>query len=361
MAFGDSLHQYLYPIWKGERVENEPFMFVGKMDKGNFLYHPQEILSVKDYYLEKEFQVDKDYRVVGKTFERLNDVIPYWEEDEYYLDGYEMYAIGANKDICERYGKQKYLKYAEGNTFTQRQIAVTYTHKDSWNGPIPVGKKEKFTNILQKLVSGEKCKILFYGDSITTGCNASGTAQGGMTPPYMPPFPNMICEYLREKYSSEIELINTAVGGMGTLWGLENLDERVISYAPDLVLIGFGMNDPRTPREEYAAMIRSMIEKIHAALPNTEVLLYSSILPNTDSDENWYANQTVFHKDLTEIEKLYGYVGTANITEMQEYIVSTGKHYRDMTANNINHPNDFGHRLYAQVILTTLLGEEFEV
>ncbi|MEI7733536.1 MAG: hypothetical protein WCO56_28460 [Verrucomicrobiota bacterium] len=33
------------------------------------------------------------------------------------------------------------------------------------------------------------------------------------------------------------------------------------------------------------------------------------------------------------------------------------KRYHDLTGNGVNHPNDFGHRLYAQVLLGLLLSE----
>ena len=35
------------------------------------------------------------------------------------------------------------------------------------------------------------------------------------------------------------------------------------------------------------------------------------------------------------------------------------KRYRDMTGNNVNHPNDFLARVYAQTILQTIAGEDF--
>lgn len=359
--FTQDLKSYLKPFWMGNTVENETFMFVGEADRGVFLYKPKKILSVKDYYLEKDFVLNEDYLIEGRSFRRSGEKIPYWKEDEYYCDRFEIYKIGAKKEICERFGGQRFLKYGEGNTFTQKQIAVSYTHEDGWNGPVPVGKSEKFACALKKIKSGETCRFLFYGDSITTGCNASGTPQGGMTSPFMPPFPELIRMYLNDEFSAKIESVNTAVGGMDTAWGLENVEERVIAYKPDLVFLAFGMNDPKTPIEQYASMIRETIEKIHTALPQTEILTISSILPNDEADGEWFANQRLFHQELTKIEEEYSFVGTANVTEMQEYILKTGKRYRDMTANNINHPNDFGHRLYAQVILTTLLGQEFKV
>lgn len=36
-----------------------------------------------------------------------------------------------------------------------------------------------------------------------------------------------------------------------------------------------------------------------------------------------------------------------------------GKRFQDCTANNINHPNDFMMRIYAQTVLYTLFGEDY--
>ena len=359
--FTQNLTEYLQPFWKSRKIVNETLMFVGKSDVGVFLYEPEKIISVKNYFLDTVYRENADYKTEGKKFLRLSEKIPYWEESDYYSLTFEHYRIGANKEICARLGGERFLKYGEVDTFTKKQLAVSYVHKDEWDGPIPQGKSDKFVNVIRKLKKGSPCKFLFYGDSISTGCNASGTAQGGNVSPYMPPFPNLICDYLRGKYRSEIELINTSVGGMATKWGLDNIDERVIAYSPDIVFIAFGMNDPATPRAVYKAMVKEMIDKTHKALPDTEIMLVSSILPNNESDETWFANQCVFHIDLAELEKEYSFVGLSNVTVMQEHMLKTGKRYRDMTANNINHPNDFGQRLYAQVILTTLLGKDFDL
>ena len=34
------------------------------------------------------------------------------------------------------------------------------------------------------------------------------------------------------------------------------------------------------------------------------------------------------------------------------------KSWHDLTGNGVNHPNDFGHRLYAQVILALLVAPD---
>lgn len=56
----------------------------------------------------------------------------------------------------------------------------------------------------------------------------------------------MVASSLEDKYASKIECVNTSLGGANTEWGLENVEKNVISHAPDLVVIAFGMNDARS-------------------------------------------------------------------------------------------------------------------
>ena len=360
--FKENLEEYLAPFWKAKRIVNETVMFVGKDDVAQLTYRPEEVISVKDYRSEKIYLPGKDYLVEGKRIRRADgSAIPFWEEEEYYTPNFDVYRIAAKKQICDKMGGQRFLKYGEGDTFTSKQIALTYRTKEEWEGEIPQGKAHKFRNTVFSLKNKKDMKFLFYGDSITTGCDASGTNMGGNIPPYMPAFDRMICEYLTGKYGSGIQRINTAEGGMNTRWGVDHFDERVLAYDPDCLFIAFGMNDPTTPFGEYRTMVKEMIERMHAHNARTEIMLISPMLPNDEADENWYANQIYFYRELLGLEKDYDYVATADVTSMHRKLLSAGKRYRDMTANNINHPNDFLIRLYAQVILTTLLGEDFDL
>ncbi|MPN39371.1 hypothetical protein SDC9_186899 [bioreactor metagenome] len=56
---------------------------------------------------------------------------------------------------------------------------------------------------------------------------------------------------------------------------------------------------------------------------------------------------------LYEVAKDYNGVVVANMTQIHKYIL-TRKHYRDITGNNVNHPNDFVARMYLQVLLDTI-------
>ncbi len=57
-----------------------------------------------------------------------------------------------------------------------------------------------------------------------------------------------------------------------------------------------------------------------------------------------------YQKALHELEaKMGATVVVADVTQLWKDILAR-KPYYDLTGNGLNHPNDFGHRLYAQVI-----------
>ena len=52
-------------------------------------------------------------------------------------------------------------------------------------------------------------------------------------------------------------------------------------------------------------------------------------------------------------------IAVAEVTSAHKYVLEH-KEYYDMTGNNVNHPNDFLARIYAMVILRTMLGDYME-
>ena len=78
------------------------------------------------------------------------------------------------------------------------------------------------------------------------------------------------------------------------------------------------------------------------------------MLPNPKSS---YAQlQGLFHISMVEDLQTNG-VAVADVTAVHESLLAR-KRYSDMTGNNINHPNDYLARVYAQTLLTTVGKEE---
>ncbi|MFO0952198.1 MAG: hypothetical protein U0835_13820 [Isosphaeraceae bacterium] len=82
---------------------------------------------------------------------------------------------------------------------------------------------------VQKLKDRKPVRIVVLGDSISTGCNASGWAEG---PPFQPAYPELVRRHLHESYGGPVELTNLSVGGMDLQLGSSRWSTRWWSPAP---------------------------------------------------------------------------------------------------------------------------------
>ncbi len=348
------LDTYLLPVWEGDTVFYETALFVGKTDCAPLLYDIKEVVGVYNYGLDVEYKEGKDYIIKdGKICRVKGGNMPFIPVDEYYLtkpNAQLELKIVNNREVAPR-GKT-YLAFGEKDTFTKYQIAVTYKHAGK-NIPAPIGKSQRFKNFIKKLKEDKSASVVFYGDSITVGCNASGTATGGFTKPNADSFSVMIYKKLQNVYDAKINFRNTAVGGWSSKQGIEAFSERVTNEFSDLMVLGFGMNDALTETKTYAERIENMALSFKEKNPDGEIVLIASMYPNTES--NRLGKQEEFREELYKMEEKYPFVAVADMTEMHYNILEMGKRYRDMTGNNVNHPNDFLIRIYAQVILKTIL------
>ncbi len=199
-----------------------------------------------------------------------------------------------------------------------------------------------------KLQKKEPCSIVLLGDSISTGCNASGWANAQ---PLQPPYQDLLIERLKHLTSANISFTNLAVGGTSTPWGLTRIAD-VVAARPDLVILAFGMNDSSgRPAEEYRTNIAGMIKSVRESSPDTEFILVATKLGNAD----WITlKQDLFPQYRDALASLVEPgIALADMTSIWSEMLKRKKD-ADLTGNGVNHPNDFGHRVYAQV-LTTLL------
>jgi lysophospholipase L1-like esterase len=194
------------------------------------------------------------------------------------------------------------------------------------------------------LNAGKDIKICFYGDSITAGCDGSGAF--GIEP-FMPGWPQLLKDKLEKTYGSKIETINTAVGGKRSDWGLECAEERLANYKSDLAVIAFGMNDgtEKISAEDFRQNIMGIMDKALMQNKDMEFILIATTLPNSESVFDGYQRQ--YYNELMSIKREKDAV--INMTEVHSMLLER-KRFIDMTGNNINHPNDFLIRIYAQVL-----------
>lgn len=358
----------LKPIWSGNEAINESVMFIGGRDTAVLLYDACEIISVMSTDHKIVYKEGVDYALDNGCLRRLSgSSIPSFPLEEYYpaehRDGHDF--------GCTVEG-HPYLVYGENDTFISMQVDVTYRHCGKWNGRIPEDCSGVFKHFHAKLKAGIPATILFYGDSITTGCNSTGTFGCA---PYLPSFPYMITSAIADKYSYTasfevdphinpdnlpkplegervLHYINTAVGGMDARWGLENVDERVNKYNPDLVVLAFGMNDGWKTPEEFMLLTTQTIERIHEVNPECEICIVSTMLPHYRA-AGFFVHQIEYEPCLEKYAAEHDYVAVAPMTSVHSCLLER-KEYYDMTGNNVNHCNDYLARVYAMTILRTI-------
>lgn len=342
------LKAYTRPFWATDTIADETAQVIRDNDvaTAHILFKAKKILSVKAANYSREFikGIDWDYKDGQLVFGPRSGVPFFHPEDLVFnkpVPGGSMPGKTPNT----------FVLFSEGTYFSSKQISVTYIRKksESWKGPVPQFAANTLPNTIAKLEKKEKLKIVFYGNSIEVGHNASGLEN---TPPFMPVWPELVINSLNEHYQGDISFVNRSVSGKLAKWGRDSVATRLVAEKPDLVIIGFGMNDGtgKVPAYVYREQIKGIIDSVKLKNPDAEFILIAPMLANPAS-----AFDGLQSEYKPELDKLTGKgVVVADITGVHAELLKH-KRYQDMTGNNINHPNDYLARWYAQFICGILI------
>ena len=336
----------LRPFWLGDTMIDETALFVrtptDTRPTASLLFQPTAIVSVRSASREATYEAGRDYvwKPGTRTIELPEGSRIVWKTpaDLRRKPGSQPFAL------THRDGHGEIL-FAAGHEYQDMQTVITYRHKrGAWTGPMPAYQGDRLAHTLTRLKAKGTLKIALLGDSISTGCNASGWAN---VPPYQPPWQDLFVLWLRRTFGASVALQNFAVGGTDTAWGVQQIG-RVIDAAPDLVILAFGMNDAAgRPAAEYGANMKAMVDAVRRVRPDAEFILVAPMVGNRD----WVAlRQELFPQYRDELARLAGpSVALADMTSIWAELLKHKLDW-DMTGNGVNHPNDFGHRVYAQVL-----------
>ncbi len=341
----------LKPFWLSKTMEGESVLFIKDHDaarpKAAVLFQPTKIMSVVSSSGQLIYVEGRDYVWQPGTKEitlPAGSRIPFKTPQELRRPPKSQPFVLPHRD-----GNGE-IFFGGGHEYHDMQTLVTYQHApDAWSGPAATLAGGQLARTLEKLANKQPLTIALIGDSISTGCNASGWAN---VPPFQPPYQDLLVLNLEAFYGAKISLKNYAVGGTGTDWGLANIG-KVVAAEPDLVILAFGMNDAGgQPAARYQANIKSMMNAVWKARPKTEFILVATMLGNKD----WTTlHQELFPQYRDALAGLCGRgVALADMTSLWTELFKHKKDW-DMTGNGVNHPNDFGHRIYAQVLSALLI------
>ncbi len=383
------LSELMQPIFSGSTSKNETVMFLDYGETKTLLYPIESVISVTSYDGSKVYEEGKDYVVAdGKLTLPEGSSIPCITSEKFY------HSPGSQL-TTKHDGKEYLTHWGEGKLMTDWQVNVNYTHAEGWEGFTQPCELEALQGFVKKLQAGEDVTVLFYGDSITTGATSSWLWNYA---PYQDSYPHLFVKALADLFDYTvyfqptnitsfngmgtpmvpnknyeagnrgiITYINTAVGGWTSAnadtYFAEHVEKWVKDYGCDLFITAFGMNDPVvniSPRTT-AHNTKKVVDALWSLSPETNVILLSTMVPNPDATKQWNNNQDKQERFLEELAEEYREAGKpcamAYMTSLSQSILEH-KAFHDYSGNNINHPNDYFSRVYAQLLLEALIGYE---
>jgi acyl-CoA thioesterase I len=339
--------ELLRPFWEGETVVGESVLFIrpepaAADGRASVLFPIQKIVAVRNSSGNITYEEGRDY---------------VWKADsrEIVIPAGSRIPTRTPQEMRRPANTQKYaLTHRDGNgeiffgatlEYHDMQTCITYTHAPGrWEPPAPKFDPQALPKTAARLVSRQPLSIVVLGDSISAGANASGENNG---PPFQPAYPELVRRHLAARFGSAIELTNLSVGGRDSAWGVTQV-EKIVEQKPQLVIIAFGMNDSAgRSAQDFRANTQAIITKTREQLPETEFVLVASMLGN----RGWTRlKHELFPEYRDALAALCGPgIALADLTTVWTEFLKLKQDW-DQSGNGVNHPNDFGHRVYAQVI-----------
>jgi len=245
------------------------------------------------------------------------------------IPDYSMHPLYGKKE----FDHSQYSDYANHPYF----VWVDYTTKNGVQLANPNDQSKKLVRFREKLEAGIPVTIVSYGNSITAGGEASTTERR---------FQYRYVQYLKKIFPKAIiKIEDVSIPGYMSTQGIEWWDSYIGKTSPDLVLIGWGMNDHNIGGNSPAQFRTNLVTLVGMVRErkNAEVILFSSFPPHDD----WLFGSHSM-KQFAEATKEAAVV--ANCAYVDVYStwekVLKRKDQSSLLGNNINHPNDFGHWLY---------------
>jgi lysophospholipase L1-like esterase len=322
------------PLWRSQASDHEPVLFIQEEGKplatGKLLFIPSEKFRITHADQVMPYEEGKDYtwkpgtNIIELTF---TSRIPF-------KTAAQMVPPKGSPNMFAT------VLHSEGHFFHDLQVQVSYWHKtDPW--PLPYQQQpEQLTRVLAKLRAKQPIKLVALGDSITQGFNASGFKES-YAPPYQPSYPQLVANTLQKRFGSTVTVVNFGAAGAEAGYGVQMVP-KVTEQKPDLVILAFGMNNGGG----FEQKMLKMRDDVMAANPDADIVLVACMTMNPR-----FANADGFVGMARTLGKMVTTnVALADVATPWIEILKK-KNFSDISGNNVNHPNDFGHRLYAHVIL----------
>ena len=196
-----------------------------------------------------------------------------------------------------------------------------------------VGDRTRIALAMQKAANGSKLTIGCIGGSITEGAGASSWSTN---------YASLTGKWWRERFTgTEICCVNAGIGATGSILGVHRVQEDLLRFKPDFVVVEYGVNDGESPADRRC--FEGLIGRILLSENEPGVMLMFLTNKEGTNQQAWQAKIGAhYHLPMASFrDAVWPEIGDGRIK------------WEDVEADII-HPNDNGHYLVAKFITDRL-------
>lgn len=211
--------------------------------------------------------------------------------------------------------------------------------------------------------------VVALGDSVTQGCMDEGRMN------FEAVYHHRVQRLLEARHpGTTFSVINAGIGGESAPGGLKRLDRDVIRHQPDLVIVGYGLNDScagdRAGLDAFRETLAALVGRIRRETQADALLLTPNMMAARDNaavPERWkpaigmfVSRQTTgvvaaYAQAIREVAEAGG-AALADVYAKWEELEKSGVDVTLRLCNGINHPDAGMHDMVARVIMAAIEG-----
>ncbi|MBL8204495.1 MAG: SGNH/GDSL hydrolase family protein [Blastocatellia bacterium] len=187
-----------------------------------------------------------------------------------------------------------------------------------------------------KLRAGKQVTVAYIGGSISQGVGASDVNKTS--------YRALVNNWFRNRFpNSKINELNATVSGTTSLYAAIRARREIVEYKPDLVFLEFAVSDSSEPEEAVKKSIEGIVRQLLAVSQPPEIVMVYAPNANQTTAINWH-------------EKIAEYYHLPKIN-LEELLATNNNSLATLSKDGV-HPNDEGHKLYANHIIAYLSEQE---
>lgn len=192
----------------------------------------------------------------------------------------------------------------------------------------------RLKELMKRAERGDRLTLAFLGGSIT---------QGSVSTQYTNCYAHLVYNWFVRRFpKTAFTYVNAGVGGTTSQFGTARVEEDVLLYKPDFVIIEFSVNDDNT--ELYQETYEGLIRRVYGNIYQPAVLLVHNICYDTGISAEEKHRIVGAHYHLPSVS-----MKTTIYPEVESGRIPN----REITPDDL-HPNSNGHELVAEVIIDCL-------